>query len=178
MAKWKNIPGFSRYKVSDTGIVKSIDSYILYSNGVKHFYKGKKLKPFIDPDGYESVSLRSDEKKSKTFFIHVLVLTSFVGSRPKNKPHCRHLDGNSRNNVIGNLKWGTVKRNHEDREKHGKTARGDFHGKAIKTNVEIKKLKLDIKKGLSNNEIMSKYNVTRSYVHDIRHERSWSHIKV
>lgn len=54
--------------------------------------------------------------------IHRLVLEAFVGRRPQG---CvgRHLDGNSMNNHVSNLSWGTQKENVNDRTRHGRTTR-------------------------------------------------------
>jgi hypothetical protein len=40
----------------------------------------------------------------------------------------RHLDGDHLNSHVSNLAWGTGKDNADDRERHGRTARGERHG--------------------------------------------------
>lgn len=50
-------------------------------------------------------------------FVHRLVLEAFVGPCPPGM-QCRHLDGNSLNNRLSNLCWGTPKENLDDAVRH------------------------------------------------------------
>lgn len=68
--------------------------------------------------GHRRVWLRSGDVGRK-HFVHVLVLTAFDQPRPDPTAQCRHLDGNSANNHLSNLKWGTVSENALDRVLHG-----------------------------------------------------------
>lgn len=47
----------------------------------------------------------------KTLKVARLVCEAFHGTAPETKPVCMHLDENARNNVPGNLAWGTQKEN-------------------------------------------------------------------
>lgn len=47
----------------------------------------------------------------KTYKVGRLVCEAFNGPAPEGKNICMHLDENSRNNLPGNLKWGTQKEN-------------------------------------------------------------------
>jgi hypothetical protein len=47
----------------------------------------------------------------KTFRVARLVCETFNGPQPPGKPVCMHLDEDSRNNLPGNLAWGTQKEN-------------------------------------------------------------------
>ncbi len=75
--------------------------------------RGKVLKP--SPRGnYVRVSLGG-----RSYNIHVLVLREFVGPRPKGLLS-RHLNGDSRDNWLGNLAYGTHAENMDDRRAHGR----------------------------------------------------------
>lgn len=70
-----------------------------------------------DKKGYLHLQLRKNSK-SYTKKLHTLILTAFLGPRPKGM-QCRHLDGNKENNKLINLCWGTQSENQQDAVKHG-----------------------------------------------------------
>ena len=83
-------------------------------------------------DGYPSVRLTVDGKR-KRLAVHRLVAAEFLPPRPSPAHEVRHLDGDKTNNHFSNLAWGTRKENAEDRERHGRTARGERHAWALGT---------------------------------------------
>ncbi len=99
-AKWLDIEGFqNRYQVSDQGEVKS-----LLTNRV--------LKPGATSRGYLSVSLYdgSIPKKPKSYTVHSLVASAFLGPKPDDK-QINHKDANKTNNRASNLEYVTGKEN-------------------------------------------------------------------
>ncbi len=103
MEEWKDIKGFEgRYKVSNEGRVKSIDSVIITGRGVRH-YTEHFLTPAAIKNGYLKVYL-SSEKKSKWYLIHRLVAEAFI-ENPDNLPEINHKDENTSNNKVENLEW-------------------------------------------------------------------------
>ena len=67
---------------------------------------------------YEVVRLYDGTGSFQDWLVHVLVLSTFVGPRPDGM-EVRHLDGNSLNNSLENLAWGTHKENTQDAFVHG-----------------------------------------------------------
>lgn len=51
-------------------------------------------------------------------YVHHLVLEAFVGPRPHGM-QCRHINGNSLDNRLKNLAWGTPSEDNYDRVRHG-----------------------------------------------------------
>ena len=92
------IPGYPDYKVSNFGNVYSIRNDII-------------LKPKKHSKGYLKVQLNN----SKQFFIHRLVLITFIGEPPKGRPQTRHLDDDKTNNKLSNLRWGSQSENEDDK---------------------------------------------------------------
>lgn len=94
----------------------------------------REMKPSLNSNGYPSVRLTIDGQTCKRvrLAVHRLVAREFLGPRPSPEHVVRHLNGDKTDNRAVNLAWGTAKENSMDRERHGRTARGDRHGMRIK----------------------------------------------
>lgn len=109
MEIWKDIPEYEElYEISNLGRVKSKTRKTKFGRGWK-VYEGQILKPQEDKDGYFKISLSKDGKKRR-FFIHRLVMMSFVDNS-LNLPVVNHIDGNKQNNKLNNLEWVTRSEN-------------------------------------------------------------------
>lgn len=102
----KAIKDYPNYAITRTGKVYNLK-----------FHKFLSARP-CGPMGYQAVNLCKDGKH-KNRYIHRLLLETFVGPCP-NGMECRHLNGNSQDNKLANLCWGTRKENRADTMKHGK----------------------------------------------------------
>ena len=92
---WKPVKEFEDiYYVSNKGRVKNIIV--------------NKLMSTFKVCNYLKVSL-----KAKPYFIHKLVAESFIPN-PDNKLHVNHIDTNTLNNNVENLKWVTIKENNNN----------------------------------------------------------------
>lgn len=70
--------------------------------------------------GYPRVNITPPEGGSyKTFSVHKLVLTAFVGPCPEGM-ECRHLNGIKTDCRLKNLEWGTQEENVQDNRDHRK----------------------------------------------------------
>lgn len=103
---WKWVPGYEGlYKVSNTGLVKSVDRYIKTGKSYGlHLLKGEFLKE-KNSRGYLRVGLRNGDIQ-KFFSIHRLVAQVFLPN-PDNLPEVNHKDENKANNWVTNLEWCT-----------------------------------------------------------------------
>lgn len=108
---WKPVVGYEGlYEVSNLGNVRSIDRVIEYSNGVKHFTKGKKLKQSINKNtGYYQVSLCNNGNAHK-IDVHKIVANTFL-SNDKSLPCVNHKDESRTNNNVSNLEFCSYKYN-------------------------------------------------------------------
>jgi hypothetical protein len=120
--RWLPVVGYEGlYEVSDQGRVQSLDRrQVLGAHS--RFVPGRILRPQVVYDSKgrnprSQFTLRKDGK-SRTFRVHTLVLTAFVGPRPDGML-CRHWpDPDTSNNRLENLSWGTPAENMQDRLAH------------------------------------------------------------
>jgi hypothetical protein len=167
---WKSVVGHEGfYEVSNLGRVRvSFDSI----NRDLKFRSGKILKlHFIN--NYFRVWFCAPKKKFG--FVHSVVLSAFVGPRP-NGLIARHLDGNSRNNCVENLTWGTSRQNINDKQIHGTQTRGSNHGtsKVVESDViEIRRLRAE---GLTLRAISERFPISCDAIHNIVRRITWTHI--
>lgn len=113
--EWADVPGFSgRYQASREGrirVAKSKRPYLI----------GRILSPGIDSTGYyEIVCIVAPDGTRKTCRVHRLIAITFLGEPPFPGAVVRHLDGDSRNNAVSNLSWGSVSENAVDTIRHGR----------------------------------------------------------
>ncbi len=127
---WALIPGWDGvYSVSTHGRVRRDKAPRI---GV--------LKFDDDRRGYSRVTL-SRAGQARQFRVHHLVLLAFVCPQPSGCV-CRHLDGNRRNNLVSNLRWGSRVQNEADKVRHGTTNRGARNGGAKLTAAGVRAAKV------------------------------------
>tara|TARA_R110000803_G_scaffold3707_3_gene12604 strand:+ start:4299 stop:4745 length:447 start_codon:yes stop_codon:yes gene_type:complete len=85
--------------------IQDYSNYLIYSDGRVYSKKRDKfLKPQVKK-GYINVNLYNDTN-NKWFSIHRLVALHYIPN-PKNKPQVDHIDLNTLNNDVSNLRWVT-----------------------------------------------------------------------
>jgi hypothetical protein len=163
--EWKFIPGWeSFYEVSNLGAIRSVDRIVYKNNGTKANYKGKVRSATNDQDGYLGVLLSAPGRKKVFMKVHHAVLLAFCGARPDGC-ECRHLDGNSKNNYLENLRWGTPGENNADRIWQATVAYGEKHGncKLLDRDVEF-----IVSSDIKTKELACKYGVAKTTISRIR----------
>lgn len=151
--RWLPVVGYDGYEVSDLGQVKTF-----------------KLRPGIKAQmqtrsGHLTVGLVDPQSnKIVTRLVHQLVLEAFVGPCPPGMVTL-HGDGDPSNNGLGNLRYGTHQENSRDRESHGRTARGEKHGKAKLTDALAAQI---LGERGSKKSLAKKYNVSRVTIRKIK----------
>lgn len=102
--EWKPIEEFKGiYEVSNLGRVRSIERYINTRT-----YPAQIMKPFVGNSNSLFVHLRNGKSQVRKS-VAKLVLLTFKGPPPTGSKQVKHLDGNTHNNTISNLKWDVCK---------------------------------------------------------------------
>ena len=93
--------------------IQDYPNYLIYEDGrVWSKYKNIFLKTDVNTTGYLRVCLRNG--KNKRMFIHRLIAIHYIPN-PDNKPCVDHIDHNTQNNNISNLRWVTIRENSSNR---------------------------------------------------------------
>lgn len=92
---WRKIPHLKGYLVSSHGRVRG-----LRKRTMKIFIGSKGTR------GYRRAFILGESRS-----IHRLVLITFIGPQPSKKHEALHLDNNTSNNLLSNLRWGTHEEN-------------------------------------------------------------------
>lgn len=167
--EWRDVPGFEGlYMISSRGNARSVPR-VTSRNGKTLRIPGGLLE-LNNSKGYLRINMR---KNGKTFqgFIHQLVAEAFIGKREAGQD-TRHLDGNSLNNNVENIAYGSRSDNVADA----------IRTKGLKTGEKSPNAKLrmeDVERILEGEEtakqLATALNICVGHVAAIRNGRTWKH---
>lgn len=166
--KWKVIPDFADYAVSDHGNVKRV-------RDAKTSKSGRLLRLFTHKSGYVGVILRRDGR-SVTHYAHSLVLTAFVCPRPTKSHQAAHVNGVRNDNRIGNLRWATPLENCADKKIHGTDQVGMKHHMRKITDADVLEIRRLRQQGVYCKDIARKFGLHKAYVSLVANGRRWGHV--
>lgn len=107
---WLDIRGYEGcYQVSNYGKVRSLDRYVRAVHDSVQIRRGQIIKPTLMPNGYLSVGLNKDMKRTIKY-IHRLVAEAFIDN-PNCYKEVNHKDEDKTNNSVENLEWCSHKYN-------------------------------------------------------------------
>lgn len=110
---WKDIPGYEGiYQISRQGQLRSLARTA--HGGIRRRAMPLAIS-YTDRD-YAVVALNKKGRR-RMYYVHQLVLRTFIGPRPRNQEAC-HNNGQRRDNRLCNLRWDTHTANCADRERH------------------------------------------------------------
>ncbi len=152
--EWREILN-GRYSVSNDGEV-----YSRKINGL--------LKPHLNHKGYPKVALRCDEKR-KAWFVHRLVMNTFVGEIPTGYV-VNHKNGNKQDNRLINLEYVTLAENAH----HAMFVLKTVHSRLNIPQVRV--IKYLLAQNLKQQTIANIFNVDCSSINGIAKGRDWKSI--
>jgi HNH endonuclease/NUMOD4 motif len=165
--RWKVIPEWQDYAVSDHGHAKRV-------TGGPGAFAGRLLNPITNLGGYLQVKLGA---KGPICTVHSLVLAQFVGPRPTGA-EINHKNGNKRDNRLENLEYMT----HMENDVHanlvlGVKPRGTKHGMSKLTDAKVREIRRLRKEGQTLWAIANRYGITAANVDYISKGLTWAHVK-
>ena len=163
--EYREIAGFPGYRVGSDGSVWS-------SLGKRGW---RRLRPY--PVGgrhrkklqHLGLSLRGEWR-----YVHRLVLEAFVGPCPDGM-ECCHEDGDTQNNSVANLRWGTHHENMLDQDRHGTRVRGEKMHSAKLVEEQIHAIHALKKAGWDSVKIGRVFGVSDVQVWRILRGENWKH---
>lgn len=175
--EWKDIPDYEGYyQVSNLGRIKSLDRLVQHRN-ISALLKSKIYTISLLNNKYLNVGLNKNGKQ-KTFLVHRLVAIAFIPN-PENKLEVNHKGEkpNKLDNRLWMLEWATKKENteHCDNNKLRNPAKGERIHLAKLTKKEVLEIR-EIGKGMCQQKIAFKYNVSQSAIGKILNGKTWKHI--
>ncbi|WP_369414083.1 NUMOD4 motif-containing HNH endonuclease [Paracandidimonas lactea] len=169
---WLPVPGYEGlYSVSDLGRVRS-ERRIIPRAGSEYVQPERILKPSNDGKGYFRVNL-SRNAKPKVFYIHQLVMLSFVGPQSESADVC-HADGDTSNNRLSNLRYDTRAANIVDSQRHGTFSEAEVHPCAILTNEQA--LTIYHTTGVPADDLANAHGVSAAVILQIWRGETWKSV--
>ena len=133
---WKPIESFEGYEISSLGRVRSVDRIKVTKFGVIRTIKGQLLSISGSKKGYWIVKLYKNNKKiTKT--VHVLMGKAFFGTH--DGVCIDHIDRNTMNNDISNLRVATRTENMMNKRKKDGKCSSEYKGVLFKNEKRKKK---------------------------------------
>jgi len=140
-----------------------------------HVWTGKMKVPETTRKGYLRYHLYDRGKRTK-WYAHQLVMFLFSDD-PRVGALVRHLDGDPLNNLFANLDYGSAKQNAEDRDRHGRTARGAKVATAQLCREKVQLIdKLYDAGGNTFTDIGNLFGVQPSTIRRAYHRQTWGHV--
>lgn len=167
---WRGIPGFPKYDISNWGRLRSRHSSKRKKFGTPYVLRD----PTVDSKGYQPVALYNCESKKYTI-LHRLVIEAF-SPQPHPTLLCRHLNGDTLDNHIANLRWGTHLENMQDMALHGRSSRGERSYNTSLTDDDVIGIRHRLADGERGCRIAKEFGISQQVVCDIKKRRKWNHL--
>jgi len=114
---------------------------------------------------YKQVVLYKNGKRHNKL-VHSLMLEVFVSSRPEGH-YALHNNGDTFDNRLENLRWGTPQDNMNDKIKHGNSLKGCSNGMAKLNDLQVKVIRHAYSFGSTQGQLSKIFNVCQTTISKI-----------
>lgn len=168
------LPLYPGYHISEYGDVYSrLNRYgkLKWEN----FWRQKKI--CTHKSGYFMTMMVRNDGLQRAIPIHHLVALAYLGPRPSGLYVC-HFDGSKTNNHKSNLRYDTPRENSQDRERHGRTLKGERLPDAVLKEYQILEVFNLACTGMEIKEIAQRFNVTPPTISQVIKRNKWKHVPI
>lgn len=156
------------YKLNKVTIMKRthIENYFATEDGKIYSNRTGILKPMTiqtRKDGYQTVNVPGSS------LVHRLVASAFIGNIEGLT--INHKDGNPTNNHVSNLEIVTMKENIHHAWDTGLSKKGENHGRAKYTDIQISQALETIASGETITSAAKKHGISRAYLNNVKNGR-------
>lgn len=148
--------------------------YDIFSDGRIFSWKRRKFLSEETKGRYLDVRLMIDGKPEQ-WRVHRLVAMAFYGPLPEGM-QTRHLNGNSKDNRITNLKYGTPSENAADKVLHGTSGKGVSRGNASLTQEQVLSIKQALLDGVHYGDLSTQYGVSKNVIYQVACGKSYVYV--
>lgn len=164
--KWKAHPKFKDYLATDDGRIVIVPR--LRYAGSKRLWTPKSRYLTFHP---------KLKNKTYAYTVHRFILETFIGPRPSDNHDGCHLNGNSQDNRLENLKWATKKENAFHKKAHGTSNEGSKHPMAILHEKDLPVIVRLKERGLTMQEISEVFGCSQATVSLFLRGETWTHAR-
>lgn len=128
---------------------------------------------------YPSVCLVTADGDRRRLRVHRLVAKAFLPTPPARHNFVLHADDQPDNCAAHNLRWGDAKMNAADRDRNGKTPRGETHGNSKLTReqaLKLRSLRERPNEDWTYASLAREYGVTAVTISNAMNGRTWCHL--
>ena len=179
---WKPIEGYEGYyEVSNLGRVQGLDRTV--QQGMRRLAVAQRvLKPWIKDQKYLFVTLCHDGPSIRAR-VHQLVAAAFLGLRPDGL-QINHLDGNKKNNHVGNLEYVTPSEN----IRHAVNVLGTIRRYPVRRGEDSYSAKLSkddvlvirsryLAGNVTQCQLAQEFGVGQNAISSVVNNRTWKHVR-
>lgn len=170
--EWRQCPNWPDYEVSDCGEMRRA--------GHVANQPGRRLRGFIDVDGYIRFGVRKEDGTKTSVLAHRMVAEAFLGLAPSEDAQVAHNNGSRILNTPENLRWATCLENQQDRAIHNTHPIGSRNPKAKLTDDDVRYIRRryrEIKEQRGDvAELDRKFGMCRTQIIRVARGQAWSHV--
>lgn len=124
-------------------------------------------------NGYRRFVIQIAGTPKREVMVHTAVLEAFVGPRPSANHCCRHLNGNSCDNRLENLAWGTFAENTADRKRHGTDGACERNPSAKLNRQQVMEIRKRLSAGARQKDLLPEFPISFAQMSAIARGVSW-----